>query len=43
MAVFENFTIPHFKEAKELAIQAARVMPDLRLIGWDIAIGMGLF
>jgi hypothetical protein len=39
MAVFENFTVPYFKEAKELAVQAARVMPDLRLVGWDIAIG----
>jgi hypothetical protein len=37
--LFENFTIPFFNEAKELTIQAARLNPGMRLIGWDIAIG----
>jgi hypothetical protein len=36
--LFENFTIPFFNEAKELAIQAARFIPGMRLVGWDVAI-----
>lgn len=39
MTVFENFMVPHFNEAKEMVIRAARVMPALRLVGWDVAIG----
>jgi len=31
---FEN---PHFDEVKELACQAALIVPECRLIGWDIA------
>jgi len=37
--VFEHFEVPYFKEAKELVIIAAQVMPGLRLVGWDVAIG----
>jgi hypothetical protein len=37
--LFENFPIPFFSEAKELTVQAARLMPGMRLIGWDVAIG----
>lgn len=37
--VFENFTIPYFDEAKELVIKTARLMPLLRLVGWDVGIG----
>ncbi len=37
--LFENFTIPFFNEAKQLTILAARLMPGIRLIGWDVAIG----
>jgi hypothetical protein len=37
--VFEDFEIPYFKEAKELAIKTAACMPGLRLVGWDVAIG----
>lgn len=37
--VFEDFTIPYFDEAKNLVIKAARLMPGLRLMGWDLAIG----
>jgi hypothetical protein len=36
---FENFSIPFFFQAKELVIKAARYMPLLRLVGWDVAIG----
>ncbi len=37
--VFENFQIPFFNEAKQLVVNAATLMPGLRLIGWDVAIG----
>jgi hypothetical protein len=36
---FENFTIPFFDQAKELVKKTAGLMPDLRLTGWDVAIG----
>ncbi len=36
--VFLDFQIPHFQEAKELVLKAAAYLPNLRLIGWDIAI-----
>lgn len=35
---FENFQIPYFEQAKELAVKAAGYMPGLRLVGWDVAI-----
>jgi hypothetical protein len=37
--MFENFEIPHFEQAKELVLEAARYVPSLRLVGWDVAIG----
>ena len=37
--VFEDFSLPYFSQIKELAIKTARLMPGLRLIGWDVAIG----
>ncbi len=37
---FEGFVIPFFAEAKDLIIKAAGYMPGLRLIGWDIGIGI---
>jgi hypothetical protein len=37
--VFENFQIPFFEQAKELALKATGLMPGLRLVGWDVAIG----
>jgi len=37
--VFENFSIPFFPQAKELVLRTASFMPELRLIGWDVAIG----
>ncbi len=35
---FHNFLIPYFEEAKQLVIKVAGFVPDLRLIGWDVAI-----
>ena len=37
--VFENFTLPFFTEVKELVVKAASLVPVLRLVGWDVAIG----
>jgi hypothetical protein len=37
--IFENFNIPFLPQAKELVLKAARLVPELRLIGWDVAIG----
>ena len=37
--VFEGFTIPFIPEAKELVTKAASLVPGLRIIGWDVAIG----
>jgi hypothetical protein len=37
--IFENSSIPFFPQAKELVLKAARYMPGLRLVGWDVAIG----
>lgn len=37
--VFENFEIPYFEMAKSLTIEAARLVPGLRIVGWDVAIG----
>jgi hypothetical protein len=36
---FEDFSIPYFSEVKELVVKTANLMPGLRLIGWDVAIG----
>jgi len=36
--IFKDFTVPLFEEAKELVIRAAGCIPNLRLIGWDVAI-----
>lgn len=37
--IFENLEIPHFDKAKSLAIEAASLIPGLRIVGWDVAIG----
>jgi hypothetical protein len=37
---FEDFCIPNFQEAKELVLKVAGFLPNLRLIGWDIGIGI---
>ena len=36
--VLEGYQIPLFQEALELARQAARVVPQIRHVGWDMAI-----
>ena len=36
---FKNFTVPYFNQAKKLVIQVANLMPNLRLVGWDVGIG----
>ena len=36
--VFPGFRVPLWEEAKALAIQAAKEVPDMRYIGWDVAI-----
>lgn len=38
--IFEEFEIPYFEEAKELVLKTAGCMPGLRLVGWDVAIGL---
>lgn len=35
---FADLEIPFYKEGKELALEAARLVPHLRIVGWDIAI-----
>ena len=37
--VFDGFNIPLFEQVKKLVIEVAGYMPNLRLIGWDVAIG----
>lgn len=36
--VFPGFQVPHWDQAKALAVKAARQTPDMRYIGWDVAI-----
>lgn len=33
-----GFKTPYFKEAKEMILEAAMVVPQLRYVGWDVAI-----
>lgn len=35
---FEGFKIPYFEEAQQLVKMAAEVVPQMRYIGWDVAI-----
>lgn len=37
---FDSFLIPYFQEAKELVVKASSYMPGIRIIGWDIGIGV---
>ncbi len=37
---FEGFPVPFFREARDLAAKAASFMPGLRIVGWDIGIGV---
>ncbi len=36
--LFEGFKIPYFEELQTLVLNVARLVPSLRLIGWDVAI-----
>ncbi len=36
--IFEDFVIPQFNEVKELVKRVASYIPEIRLIGWDVAI-----
>ncbi len=36
--VFRDFPVPLFTQAKDLVKKAARYMPEIRLVGWDVAI-----
>lgn len=38
--VFKDFSVPFFDEAKELVIKSAGLIPSLRLVGWDVGIGI---
>ena len=33
-----GFQLPYFKEAKEMCLQAMRVVPQVRFVAWDVAI-----
>lgn len=35
---FPGFRVPHWEEAKALVMRAAREVPDMRFIGWDVAV-----
>ncbi len=35
---FEDFIVPMIQEAQELVIKAAKLMPGLRMVGWDVGI-----
>ena len=34
----EGFTIPYFEEAKKICLEAAKKVPQMRYIAWDVAI-----
>jgi len=36
--VFEDVVIPFFEEAKAMVLEAASLVPCLRIVGWDVAI-----
>ena len=36
--VFPGLQIPHWEEAKAAVLNAAREVPDMRYIGWDVAV-----
>ncbi len=36
--VFKDFKIPYFKEAKQLVKDAAQLLPEARVVGWDVGI-----
>jgi len=36
--IFERFPVPYFSQVKELAAKAASLLPEAKVMGWDIAI-----
>ena len=36
--IFPGLQIPHWEEAKAIVMKAAREIPDMRYIGWDVAV-----
>ena len=37
-AVLKDFEVPLFKEATEMILEAAMEVPELRYVGWDVAV-----
>jgi len=37
-AVLPGFQIPHWEAAKEMVLQAAKVIPQIRFVAWDVAV-----
>lgn len=35
---FDGYPIPYFKEVRELVIRASQLIPEIKVIGWDVAI-----
>ena len=36
--IFEGFAIPRFSDARKMVLEAALVVPEVRYVGWDVAI-----
>lgn len=36
--LFKGFEVPFFHESCQLAINASKLIPELKIIGWDVAI-----
>lgn len=34
----QGFAIPHWEEAKAMCLEATRIVPQMRYVGWDVAI-----
>lgn len=35
-----GFTVPHFEAVKQLVLDAAMVVPEVRFVGWDVAVSI---
>ncbi len=35
---FKGYKIPYFEEARELVLKASLVIPEIKVVGWDVAI-----
>lgn len=36
---FDGYEIPYWKEIKKMVIEAAKVNPNIHIVGWDVALG----